>query len=145
MSFPSKCGRIVPLKKNLKSELVYTDLQTGVSWPCNGNIGGKRITWGDAVSWVESLKYGGYSDWRLPTIEEFESFAMRGGSLNPNFEWFNTNGFTAVQDFFYWSSSSSYDSETVDTWCVGMLDGYVYDWDKTDNCYAWPVRDVKLD
>ena len=128
---------------NLIGGLVYTDPQTGLMWTRDGDIAKKRMTWGAAVSWVENLKYDGYSGWRLPTIEEFESFAMRGGDLNPNFEWFNTNGFNDVRDFFYWSSSSSYESETVDTWGIGMLNGYVYDWDKTDDCHVWPVRDVK--
>lgn len=27
-----------------------------------------RMTWSDAVTWADTLVYGGYSDWRLPTI-----------------------------------------------------------------------------
>lgn len=27
-----------------------------------------RMTWADAVTWADTLVYGGYSDWRLPTV-----------------------------------------------------------------------------
>lgn len=33
---------------------------------------GKNINWHDAKAYAESLKLGGYTDWRLPTIEELE-------------------------------------------------------------------------
>lgn len=33
----------------------------------SGHDADGRMNWGDAVSWADSLSYGGYSDWRLPS------------------------------------------------------------------------------
>lgn len=74
------------------SKEIYLDPQTGLMWARNGNIAGKRMTWDEAMSWVKKLNYAGYSDWRLPTIEELEAFVKLGGEI-PS-EWFNANGFS---------------------------------------------------
>lgn len=39
-------------------------------WAANDN--GSNITWIDAVRYCENYRVGGYSDWRLPTLEELE-------------------------------------------------------------------------
>jgi hypothetical protein len=117
----------------------YTDLQTGLMWARKGNIAGKKMDWNDAMSWAKNLNYGGYNDWRLPTKEELESFSKRGGD-KPS-QWFNANGFNAVQADGYWSSST-YAFRTLNAWVVGMVDGYVfyYGKDGSGGLYVWPVR-----
>jgi hypothetical protein len=74
-------------------------------WARNGNIAGETMRWEDAMKWAKNLNYVGYSDWRLPTIEELETFVGRGGK-RPT-EWFNANGFNSVQSNLYWSSTGS--------------------------------------
>jgi hypothetical protein len=43
---------------------------------------GEDINWSDATKYAEQLRLGGYSDWRLPTIDELEKLydANRGSS-----------------------------------------------------------------
>jgi uncharacterized protein DUF1566 len=136
------CGAIVVKNKNLKAMREraesYTDPQTGLMWAGNGNIAGEKMIWNNALSWAKSLNYGGYSDWRLPSGEEFEAFAKRGGP-RPS-EWFNRNGFNNVQVCWYWSSST-YANGTDSAWGVNMYDGFVDDYDKaSSNGCVWPVR-----
>ena len=105
-------------------------------WVRNGNLAGVKLIWNTAMSWVKSLNYGGYSDWRLPTKEELESFADRGGR-HPS-EWLNSNGFQKVSKGYYWTSSI-YD--TVYPWNVYMETGAVgHEYDKSYDFYVWPVR-----
>lgn len=114
---------------------IYTDQQTGLMWTRNGNITGEYMTWEKAMAWVKSLEYCGYCDWRLPTIEEFKTFAKQGG-VQP-YRWFNTNKFNGVEASWYWSSSADCENGAS---CLDMLDGIVYTREKTYDYYVWPVR-----
>jgi len=44
------------------------DTQTKLMWASEDN--GENINWVDAKSYCENFRGGGYSDWRLPTLEE---------------------------------------------------------------------------
>jgi len=50
-----------------------------------------------------NLDYGGYRDWRLPTIQELQSIAKFGGTNAA--DGLNEIGFSDVQWDYYWSSS----------------------------------------
>ena len=119
------------------STLTFYDQSTGLMWAKNGNIAGEEMNWADAMRWVKNLNYGGYSDWRLPTKEELESFSKRGGD-KPS-QWFNVNGFNAVQSDYYWSgSTNAYRTDVA--WVVRMDDGFLNGNYKTFKVYVWPVR-----
>jgi TIR domain/Protein of unknown function (DUF1566) len=49
-------------------EVVYLDPETGLMWTTEDN--GKDISWPQANEYAKELRLGGYSDWRLPTIDE---------------------------------------------------------------------------
>ena len=51
-------------------EEVYLDPETRLMWTIQDN--GKDIDWHDANQYAGQLRLGGYSDWRLPTIDELE-------------------------------------------------------------------------
>jgi hypothetical protein len=57
-----------------------TDNNTGLMW--QQSPPSDKMFYDDAVSYVESLELGGYTDWRLPTIQESFSLAMLAGSLD---------------------------------------------------------------
>jgi hypothetical protein len=49
---------------------VYLDPETRLMWTIQDN--GEGIDWFLAKQYAEQLRLGGYSDWRLPTIDELE-------------------------------------------------------------------------
>jgi formylglycine-generating enzyme required for sulfatase activity len=67
-----------------------TDRVTGLMWQKEGSSEG--MTWADAKEYVNKLNsahFGGFSDWRLPTIEELasliKSMRSKGIYINPIF------------------------------------------------------------
>jgi hypothetical protein len=49
---------------------VHLDSTTGLIWTKSDN--GHNVTWSQANGYCQNLRLGGYSDWRLPTLEELE-------------------------------------------------------------------------
>jgi hypothetical protein len=49
---------------------VVTDSRTGLQWAARDN--GKSIDWWNAKSYCENYTGGGYTDWRLPTLDELD-------------------------------------------------------------------------
>ncbi|MCP4576367.1 MAG: DUF1566 domain-containing protein [Deltaproteobacteria bacterium] len=47
---------------------VVEDTQTGLMWACRDN--GKDIAWEEAKTYCETYKGAGYTDWRIPTMDE---------------------------------------------------------------------------
>lgn len=57
--------------KSLNGDSVVTDHATGLMWHQSGS--GKDMVWSEAKQWIKDLNnkgFAGYSDWRLPTVEE---------------------------------------------------------------------------
>ncbi|MFT7776258.1 PEP-CTERM sorting domain-containing protein [Roseateles sp.] len=54
------------LQLRANGSMVY-DTETNLTWIANASLGGLR-TQADAVQWAESLSFGGFDDWRLPTV-----------------------------------------------------------------------------
>lgn len=52
---------------------VVIDTSTKLMWMDSAINAKLRVTHGDAVDYCEELKFAGYSNWRLPEIEEYES------------------------------------------------------------------------
>lgn len=110
-------------------------------WARNGNIAGKKMEWNNAKSWANNLNYGGYSNWRLPTKDEFASFAKRGG--NRPSAYFNSNGFNGVQAGWYWSGtvSGTKSGDYSSAWGVDLSEGNYSSYGRYNGKYVWPVRD----
>jgi len=49
----------------------WTDPDTGLTWTKADN--GSDVDWKQATTYCSNLRLGGYSDWRLPTIDELQS------------------------------------------------------------------------
>lgn len=105
--------------------------------------GNKVMTWDEAEKYIQNLRsvsFGGFSDWRFPTIEELKSFLSycKSKGIIEGKECVNKLGFRNVHfDDYYWSStaSSAYIAWAVDIWS-----------DSKNQCgkdyryYVWPVR-----
>jgi hypothetical protein len=122
---------------------IYIDSQSGLMWSKNGNIASKVMSWNVAMNWVKKLNYGGYSDWRLPTKDEFTSFSHRGG--NRPSDWFNANGFDKVQAENYWSSTTTSYFTDSSAYFVSMYDGNTGSNFEAYGNYVWPVREGNID
>lgn len=112
-------------------DITMSDKETGLMWlydaaPCNAK------NWDAAVSYCDSLIYAGYSNWRLPSLDE----------LGPQF--FSREFFGNLQPACYWTSSSpafnSSDTYLSGAWYVNMNPGTMSSYDKASSYYVWPVR-----
>ncbi len=68
----------------IKDDKVVIDHTTGLMWHQSGSF--KNISWKRAKKWVTDLNekgYAGFSDWRLPTLEEAVSL-LEPGEKNGN-------------------------------------------------------------
>jgi len=76
-------------------------------------------------------------DWHLPTKDELSTLVAAPD--NYRYNTLNAAGFTNVQAFNYWSSSS-YAFSTISAWIVNVDSGYENVNYKDYNNYVWPVR-----
>ena len=76
-------GNKLPTANFMISEIdedtVVTDSTTGLIWQ---KIEVKQTTWQDILSYCENLEYAGYSDWRLPNLNELKSL-LNNNSTEP--------------------------------------------------------------
>ncbi len=79
-----------------------TDDHTGLMWQQTPEA--EKMTYDEAIDYVENLEIGGYSDWRLPTIQESMSIAMLDGKLSDDIPYIDTDYF----DFFYTEGEKKY-------------------------------------
>ncbi len=114
------------------------DNLTGLMWPKNGNLPGIYKTWNNAIDYSNNLTLCGYSDWRLPNINELNSLV--NSAMSDPSVWLNEQGFSGVQSGHYWSSSTNVQT-TGEAWRVGLFFGYENNGDKTNGGYVWPTRD----
>lgn len=104
------------------------DRKTELEWtPIQGSM-----TWDEAMKYAETLRLGGHTDWRLPTIEELFSLLDFSRS-NP------ASTFPGMPNNWFWSSSSD-SSSSSDAWVIYSFNGNVYSDKKT---YSYHVRCVR--
>jgi len=112
-----------------------TDTLTGLMWMRAPDS--VTSTWAAALTSANNLTLCGFSDWRLPNINELESLVNSEAASQAAF--LNTQGFTGVQASNYWSSSS-YAASAASAWIVLMDDGGVDASNRANSSYVWPVR-----
>ncbi len=89
----------------------------------------------DFIDALNAANFGGYSDWRLPTIKELASI-VHLGKYNPAID---ETYFPNTQSSSYWSSST-YAYSTGYAWYVDFSDGYGYCNYKSGSYYVRAVR-----
>ncbi|KJU83647.1 secreted protein containing DUF1566, partial [Candidatus Magnetobacterium bavaricum] len=127
------------------SDGTVTDNLTGLMWTKNANLPGGTKTWQQALDYVASMNSGagtyGYTDWRLPNINELESLVNAGQTNHAT--WLNEQGFINVQSYSYWTSTfnANYASFPFSGWAVEIHTCKIGSAGKSDpNLYVWPVR-----
>jgi len=102
---------IIPRYTN-NGDGTVTDNATGLMWPQDwdgdGGNSGNAATWADALSFTSALDFAGWTDWRMPNINELFSvldhgagpplvnavFDLTGGDL-----FWSSTAFLAVPEF----------------------------------------------
>jgi len=114
---------------------IVTDNKTGLQW--QDNEVGSTASWQGAIDRCEALELGGYSDWRLPNINELKSIVDRS-KINPAIK----DGFehTASGYYGYYWSSTTYEHDTRYAWTVYFSRSKVYHIHKNNNRYVRCVR-----
>ena len=115
-----------------------SDNLTGLMWTQNGNLRGSG-DWTNAINWCENLVTNGYSDWRLPNINELATL-VNYSQANVALWLTSSTPFGAVIGGFYWSSSTCAPHNTISAWDVYFATGYVGHNAKTNSFFVWPVR-----
>jgi hypothetical protein len=106
--------------------------------------------WPDALGYVQCLNanaYQGYSDWRLPNVNELETLvhagygeeSCGGTPCSTNAAWLNTQGFKNVHAADYWSSTVLV-TNSINVFPVDMTDGGIMTIWMSTGAYIWPVR-----
>ncbi len=110
-----------PKPRFVEKEAVVVDRLTGLCWTANADLGNGPVCWSDALKTIDALnsrKYSGRSDWRLPNIRELESL-VDIGRHSPALP--EDNPFENVRPFYWSSTTSVYDAPYA--WTLYLQDG----------------------
>jgi hypothetical protein len=133
-----------------------TDASTGLMWEKKSADGslhdqGNVYSWSDAfavfITGLNSARFAGHSDWRLPNVNELQSIVNYGTSSSAVDAVFNTScaasctvtTCSCTQSSYYWSSTT-YQYYPPYAWSVGFSDGGVYYSVKSLTGYVRAVR-----
>ncbi len=111
-----------------------SDLATGLMWQKDSVQG---ISWKDSLAYCSALEWGGYSDWRLPDVNELISLVDYSQSTPSINEQYFTNTST-----HYWSSTT-YPSDPGKAYHVCFLRGRTEVYGKSDQGAASHLRAVR--
>ncbi len=134
-----------PLPDFALSWSMVKDNVTGLIWEMktdDTSIHDKDNTynWFDAQSGfivnLNAAGFGGFSDWRLPTVKEL-SFIVNRETYNPAI---NPTYFPNTMSSHYWSSTTNVDSKDR-SWCINFYNGDIYGYySKLNNYHVRAVR-----
>lgn len=111
------------IEKTVNGGIIVTDLSTNLQWAKEYKI---NLSWKESLEYCENLYYAGYSDWRLPNINELKTLLNRERS-EP------ASNFPDIRIGFLWSSSSRFNGgseawfATSDLGTTGVRE-MSYDW-----------------
>lgn len=114
------------------------DPQTGLIWEDTAHVTGTKVTNNEAKTYCETLKLGGFENWRLPTIRELITIVdytrYRPATLK-EFKYVSNKK-------LYWSSTP-YAKNSTEFWGVIFKDGTTKHTSAIYERYVRCVRDPK--
>ncbi len=128
-----------PYPRFAVQEEAVLDRLTGLHWTISADLAPGLTTWEEAFEVVENINQmalAGFSDWRLPNINELESLVdaqNHSPALSPD------HPFREVKEF-YWSSTTSF-YDPLWAWALYLTKGAVgVGLKKGRYFYVWAVR-----
>ena len=109
------------------------DVESGLIWTRNTIPGGRR-KWVDAKKVAEECRAGGFTDWRLPTIQELLSivdYERSEPSSDPVFE---------CESSWYWTSTPYTSLPSACAWGVDFAYGFSAWYDQGGEGFVRAVR-----
>jgi hypothetical protein len=116
-------------ESTIAGEVIVTDTETGLKWT-KDYVTDK--TWQQAMDYCETLDYGGFTDWRLPNIEELKTL-IDDSVYSP------ASSFPAMPPIYFWSSSSDA-CVTQMAWHIHFNNGELTSSAKQNQVYVRCVR-----
>ncbi|MFC1857400.1 DUF1566 domain-containing protein [Thermodesulfobacteriota bacterium] len=126
-----------------------TDTKTNLMWIKNGWRAEfiSVESWFDAIDKCKRFSHGNYTDWRLPTLEEWNSLIDKN---NQNPALVEPNPFVNMishlpywtQTEFSYSKSTYSQSRSLDTYTVLLYSGAIHHQKKTQRAFILPVRAI---
>jgi len=108
----------VQLASDATDHAAVIDTRTNLMWAAN-DVSDKRLDFAAAGKACGKLSLAGYSDWRLPTVEELFLLADRS-KFNPAID---TDAFPSVKSDWYWSGTVDAESPSGCAWGVDFSYG----------------------
>ncbi|MBO4441859.1 DUF1566 domain-containing protein, partial [bacterium] len=106
-------------------ETPYTDPESELTWSA---LASDKMNWGNAGPYCENLTEGGYTDWRLPNIDELRTLIQNcAGS--------QTDGACRVSDPDY--LATTYNNNNSNCYCGGKTDGSYSKLGDDNNINLW--------
>jgi hypothetical protein len=135
------------LVKDTVTSLIWMRCSLGQTWDgrtCSGTA--KEYTWQEAMNAAKHFEYAGYSDWRLPTIDELKSLVYCSHGYDMASCSDNSKSPTIRDEFpntsvdWFWSSSHHPDGGSGDA-VVNFTNGFSsYSYDKSSDNLVRLVR-----
>lgn len=117
---------------------VVKDYNNNLMWVDNKNTITLQMTHKEALNFCETLVYSGYANWRVPTIEEFQTIVDKSNKksyINKAFKFNVPTGYWALKAHFrtFWYYADY----------MNFISGTAYFDNRKVNKYVRCVRDIK--
>ena len=110
------------------------DTQTNLMWQDDTTVQTLLLTWDEALTTCSGLAIGGFSDWRLPNLNELYSLTDKT-TFNPAI----ANIFVYKPATYFWSSTT-YAEDNTSAWYVNFYLGRDNAFSKTNKYNVRCVR-----
>jgi hypothetical protein len=109
------------LPADATDHVAVIDVRTNLMWSAN-DATDKTLPFKKCAAACKKLKLAGFTDWRMPTVEELFLLADRS-KCDPAID---TNAFPSCTGGWYWTSTVDASAPSACAWDVNFYNGYAY-------------------